>query len=345
MKVSQVILRVLQVMFAITLIWGGMFVYNAITFELPEGLKQKVESEWDEDDASLERLRVYEEFLLNLRQGGVTAFNVDEVKNLFYQDDDKKQIPPIMCETCGKMNDGNAVICVHCGSAIYNLKVDTDGDGMPDFWEIQYQFDPEDPNDATMDCDEDGISNLEEFIEGTHPCEGYDSQSADLPFELIKTYQKPIQILFMGYILLPNGSLEVQINWGGKTEFYKPGDEIRGYTIKSFEKVIDTVPTQTGVPRYVDNSFIICQKRLFTPKKFVKQKIVTETDIFASIQFAGSLESSEVHIDYKLKDPVTGRVFTVVDIGLKPPKIIVEDEEKKNYTVQPVRKNSNDLNL
>jgi hypothetical protein len=30
-------------------------------------------------------------------------------------------------------------------------------------------FDPEDPTDAHLDVDEDGMTNLEEFIAGTHP--------------------------------------------------------------------------------------------------------------------------------------------------------------------------------
>ena len=47
--------------------------------------------------------------------------------------------------------------------------VDTDSDGMPDAWEIRFDLDPNDPLDAALDQDGDGITNLEEFLAGTPP--------------------------------------------------------------------------------------------------------------------------------------------------------------------------------
>lgn len=45
---------------------------------------------------------------------------------------------------------------------------DDDDDGMPDEWELQYGLDPF-SNDALLDTDNDGISNIDEFLNDTSP--------------------------------------------------------------------------------------------------------------------------------------------------------------------------------
>ncbi len=46
---------------------------------------------------------------------------------------------------------------------------DTDGDGIPDAWEIQFGFNPTNSADAALDPDGDTMSNLAEYIAGTNP--------------------------------------------------------------------------------------------------------------------------------------------------------------------------------
>ena len=46
---------------------------------------------------------------------------------------------------------------------------DSDRDGMPDDWEKQHGFDPDDPADGNGDTDADGYTNLEEYINNTKP--------------------------------------------------------------------------------------------------------------------------------------------------------------------------------
>jgi outer membrane protein assembly factor BamB len=46
---------------------------------------------------------------------------------------------------------------------------DTDNDGMPDIWEIQYGLNPNDPTDALNDPDHDGLNNLMEYMLNTNP--------------------------------------------------------------------------------------------------------------------------------------------------------------------------------
>jgi len=46
---------------------------------------------------------------------------------------------------------------------------DTDGDGMPDEWELSYLFNPYSPSDSNQDLDNDGLLNSHEFLAGTMP--------------------------------------------------------------------------------------------------------------------------------------------------------------------------------
>lgn len=46
---------------------------------------------------------------------------------------------------------------------------DSDGDGMPDVWENKFGFDPKDGSDNSKDKDNDGYTNLEEYLNGTDP--------------------------------------------------------------------------------------------------------------------------------------------------------------------------------
>ncbi len=46
---------------------------------------------------------------------------------------------------------------------------DSDGDGLPDSWELTHGFNPLDAADASADADNDGLTNLDEFLGGTDP--------------------------------------------------------------------------------------------------------------------------------------------------------------------------------
>lgn len=82
---------------------------------------------------------------------------------------------------------------------------DTDHDGMPDTWETQYGFLPNDPSDATGDADGDGVTNLQEYLNGTHPrgvasltryfAEGAVNSFFDTQFALVNYGAAPARVL------------------------------------------------------------------------------------------------------------------------------------------------------
>ena len=51
---------------------------------------------------------------------------------------------------------------------------DSDGDGMPDEWEIKYGLNPNDPSDANGDLNGDGYTNIEKYINGIDPTKKVD---------------------------------------------------------------------------------------------------------------------------------------------------------------------------
>jgi hypothetical protein len=54
-------------------------------------------------------------------------------------------------------------------NAVLRVLADTDGDGLPDEWEISHGLDPTDGGDAIVDSDGDGATNLQEYLAGTDP--------------------------------------------------------------------------------------------------------------------------------------------------------------------------------
>jgi len=80
---------------------------------------------------------------------------------------------------------------------------DTDGDGLPDWWENAYGLNPTNSNDATLDSDGDGMSNLNEFRTATNPT------NAASVFKLAVTSLNPPRFQFVAQ---SNLSYSVQVS-------------------------------------------------------------------------------------------------------------------------------------
>ncbi|MEO6740998.1 MAG: S8 family serine peptidase, partial [Chthoniobacteraceae bacterium] len=70
-------------------------------------------------------------------------------------------------------NPINATIVRYNGKGTITA-LDSDGDGIPDYWETRYGLNPADPADAALDTDGDGLTNLQEFLGGSNPLDAAD---------------------------------------------------------------------------------------------------------------------------------------------------------------------------
>jgi len=132
-----------------------------------------------EQGTSVERNRCYTPFSV----APVTTQSAEEAYNLVLKyagviapgrDSNEKRI--ISEVENGTDLRGNAGIIdnVEQGGGWPTLKslpapVDSDNDGMPDEWEIKYKLNPNDPSDAVLDCNGDGYTNIEKYINGIDP--------------------------------------------------------------------------------------------------------------------------------------------------------------------------------
>lgn len=81
----------------------------------------------------------------------------------------------LLCVACAKPIKWETKLCPFCkGQQPAEQKIDianadSDGDGLPDKWENDHGLNPQDPSDAETDLDQDGFTNIEEFLAKTDP--------------------------------------------------------------------------------------------------------------------------------------------------------------------------------
>lgn len=88
---------------------------------------------------------------------------------------DEISVLPVESESViGRYGDGESLIrelipTPGFANAIRPNELDSDSDGIPDFWELDFDLDPLNPLDALLDFDDDLLTNLQEFLNGNNP--------------------------------------------------------------------------------------------------------------------------------------------------------------------------------
>lgn len=117
---------------------------------------------------------------------------------------------------------------------------DSDNDGIPDEWEALYGLQSNNPNDAHLDSDGDGLSNLQEYLAGTNPLDRNSVlklevqptvNGAGLQFQAISNKSYTIQYLdrlgatqwlrFLDVSPAPTNRQIGVTNQGGPSRFYR----------------------------------------------------------------------------------------------------------------------------
>lgn len=113
------------------------------------------------------------------------------------------------CKFCTKPIPFGVETCRFCGKKLPEKKaivLDGDGDGLPDEWEKRYGLNPDDPADAHADKDNDGFTNMEEYLAKTDPSDPKSHpdylDSVKLMLPLKETF---IPFYFVSAMKTPNG--------------------------------------------------------------------------------------------------------------------------------------------
>ena len=157
----------------------------------------------------------------------------------------------VSCVNCQKPIPFNAAACPFCGAVQPEIKdptkIDSDGDGIPDGWELKYSLNTGDPADGQMDLDGDGFTNFEEYKAGTDPNNPDDHPSLAAKLRVRGIKSEPFFLRFQGVNQMPDGSTRYQLNLRSleRTYFAQIGEVVEGF------KLLEYQPETPGGPAVV----------------------------------------------------------------------------------------------
>jgi hypothetical protein len=124
---------------------------------------------------------------------------------------------------------------------------DTDHDGLPDGWEVQYGLNPlkADGDDGAMgDPDQDGLTNAQEYLAGTHPRDA----NSRLSLKLVQLSPEKVRLTWPS---VPNKQYQVEFADTLPSGFRPLPAWTSPITATNFEtKVEDSVPLMPSSARY-----------------------------------------------------------------------------------------------
>ena len=281
--------------------------FTSTTFE--KKIKKKLSDADTDNEAIKEYQQIYEEI------EKPHSFLNDYKRDPFSPD-----IERIECPQCDKLVSKKVDVCPFC-----SYLFDSDQDGIPNQWEKQYSLNAYDPDDAYLDKDGDTFSNFDEFHAKTNPTDPFSKPEHYNPvsrYKLVKIFKKPLDLLFDGYMLLPDGSYSFVINYRNSSYFKKLGETISEFTIENFEKK-EISKIRDGVEVKIDLSKLVLKTKLGEIITLTFHKMTTQNEWWAEIE---DLDSQK---RYELRDGGSFGVFTIETIS--DTEVKIKDDEGNNY--------------
>ncbi len=236
-------------------------------------------------------------------------------------------IERVTCPKCSELVAKHLDVCPFC-----SFEFDDDEDGIPNQWEKRYGLNPYDAQDAYLDKDGDGFSNIAEYREQTNPNDELSMPEQYNPlgrYRLVRIYQKPLELLFEGYMHLPDGSYSFVINAQKSSHFKKLGETIKEYKIVDFKKKLVS-QNRMGVEITEDASELYLEGQDGERITLKYHKITSKKQLWAQIEDTDNKEVMEMQ-EGDTFGPFS--ISSISDNGLE-----VSDEESNKYILKYERR-------
>ena len=229
--------------------------------------------------------------------------------------------------------------CPQCGTEqnakpLESVNADSDGDGMPDEWERKYGLNPQDPADAGLDSDEDGFTNLQEFLDGTDPLDPKSHRDHATLLRVVKVEATPLPLVFKGLFMENKDGKQYAFRYRGASLRAKVGDKIAnvndkidsGFTLVAINEDAEEIENKaTGMKTKRPTAVVSRDGKTFT---LSIDKVANDTDYKVTLAKDG--DNGEITIDGGREFKVGDKVYHVVKADRNSLTVVIECKADKS---------------